>query len=140
MSKCRFTSKQWPCFLKDQHCQKNTKWACIHELKCLLIFKKIYKKEVESVSWRKILNVLCEELSKDKDFFNIGNEEKVRIKESRISSIKQKIYNIHSLSGEKIEGLYSRSNASKTTKEIFKKCKDWTSEMTGKEIEDLKLK
>ena len=127
MSKCCLNSKEWPCFLEDQNCQtKNKNWTCIHELKCLLIYKKIEDSEV--------LNYLCEKLAEDKDFSGIGNTKKVVIKESCISSIKQKIYNIHSLLGETIEGLGSRSNNSETTEKIVNECKDWTIEKLEQEI------
>jgi len=65
-------------------------------LKCLLVFKTIEKDKDVS-----LLDSLCESLAKCKVFNDIGKEGK---EESRISSIKQKIYNIHSYSKKKIPG------------------------------------
>ena len=96
MLKCSLKST-WPCFLYNQNCQnKNKNWACIHALKCLLVFKKIIDGGHE--------NNFCEELVKDEVFTDIGREtQNIDIKKSRESSVKQKIYNIHFLSKEKIE-------------------------------------
>ena len=131
ISKCSLKSA-WPCFLQNQNCQnKNKNWSCIHELKCLLIYKEINGGGDE--------NTLCKELAKDKVFTDIGKEtQNGNVEKSRESSIKQKIYNIHSLSRIKIKGLRVRENASDTTKEIFKICKDWTREELEQEIKKLK--
>ena len=127
MSKCSLKST-WPCFLQKRNCQnRNKNWACIHELKCLLIYKEINDGGDE--------NTLCKELAKDEVFTDIGKETQNRnIEKSREFSIKQKIYNIHSLSEKKIKGLRIQINASDTTREIFRICKDWTRKKMEQEI------
>jgi len=130
LSECSLKSKNWPCFLKNQSCQeRNKNWACIHELKCLLVFK-----QVEA---GKELSFLCKELAEDKDFRDIGTENR-NLETSCEYSIKQKVYNIHSLSEKKIPGLGVQDRASSTTKKIFKICENWTIEELKQEIKKLK--
>ena len=131
MSKCYLESKEWPCFLNDQNCKRNKKWTCIHELKCLLVFKQFEAGE--------LLNPLCEDLAEDKVFSVIGST-KEDIKKSRISSIKQKIYNIHFVSGKNIKRLGNRSNNSETTEKIFEICKDWSIDRLDQKIKKLEGK
>ena len=132
MSKCRLKSKEWPCLLEKQNCQsKNKNWACIHELKCLYVFKQIEKNDFDK-------NSLFEELAQNNIFTDIGKKtEKRSIKNSRISSIKQKIYNINFLSRKKIQNLGSRSNKSTTTEKIFEKYKNWDTEKLREKIKIL---
>ena len=101
MSKCDLKSKKWPCFLEKQSCkEKNKNWACIHELKCLYVFKQIEKNEFDKNG---LFEKLVKELAQDNIFTDIGKEAKtISSKNSRISSIKQKIYNIHFFSGKEI--------------------------------------
>ena len=132
MSECCLNSKAWTCLLEDNHCQTNNrKWACIHELKCLYVFKQIEDKKGE-------LNDLCEDLAEDKVFSVIGKTEK-DIKKSCISSIKQKIYNIHFLSDKKIKDLPIRSNRSEATKLIYKEFKNKSLEQIKNRLRNTNL-
>ena len=142
MSKCRFKPKNksqyWPCFLENKFCEKNRKWTCIHELKCLYLFKTIKRNNFYNKDFFK-------DLVKDNNFNHIGNRNKTSIIKSRKSSIQQKIYNMHyfsinNLKKKKIQGLGSRSNYSKTTEKILKKCKDWGIEELKEEIKKLENK
>ena len=135
MLKCflNSTKSTWPCFLQNQNCQnKNKNWTCIHELKCFLAFKRIKESDEDK---NEFFRKLVKELSKDRIFTGIGRKtEKISIEQSRISSIKQKIYNINYLSGREIRELGSRSNKSKTTEKIFNKYKNWTKEQLEQKI------
>ena len=74
MSKCYLKSKNWSCFLLNNYCQdKNKKWACIHELKCLFVFKQIEKNLFYDEN-------LVKKLVKDNDFNHIGNIKKQVLK------------------------------------------------------------
>ena len=130
MTRCSLKST-WPCFLQNQNCQKKNKnWACIHELKCLLVYKEIHDGADE--------NTLCKELAEDEIFAGIGKEtQSGNIEKSREFSIRQKIYNINSLSKKQIKGLRVQENASKTTIEIFEICKNWSKEKLEQEIKKL---
>ena len=122
MSECDLKLKEWPCFLEDRNCQKrNDNWTCIHELKCLHIFKQIEKNDFDK---NDLFEKLVKELAQDNVFSNIGKE-----KSSEGSceySIEQKIRNINSLSDKKIQKIKIQSRASKTTKKIFERCKGWS--------------
>ena len=133
MSKCCLKSKRWPCFLENQNCQKNKNknWTCIHELKCLYVFKQIEKNGFNKNRFEN----LVEELVQDNIFSNIGKEKSPE--GSCEYSIKQKIGNINSLSQKKIKEIRIQEKASKTTREIFERCKNWNIEELGKEIKNL---
>ena len=130
MSECRLNSKAWTCLLGGNHCRKkNRKWACIHELKCLYVFKQIEDKTGT-------IDHLSNELADDTDFSHIGEYEKNKEK-ARISSIEKKVFNINSLSKKKIKGLRVLENSSRATKLMFEKCKDWDKDTVNKEIRNL---
>ena len=131
MSKCYLQSKKWPCFLEDQNCQKrNRKWACVHELKCLHVFKQI---ETNDSDKKGLFEKLVEKLAQDNVFSGIGKGSEGSCE----YSIKQKIRNINSLSGKKIEEIENQSNASETTRKIFEKVQELGNRKTGKKIESL---
>ena len=139
MSKCYSKSKAWPCFLKNKHCQKkNRKWTCIHELRCLYIFKQVEENPLNS---NNLFEYLVQNLMRDKNFINyIGTTQSTNIEKSCKSSIQQKIYNIHHLyclSKNRIENLGKRSNYSEATKKIFEKCQDWNIKKLKEEIKNL---
>ena len=84
---------------------RSYKWNELHELKTLLVYKKINKGYGDQ-------NKLCEELSKDPAFVQAGIP---------LSSVKMKIQNITHLDTKGLKGLCSVSNLNK---EVFQKYKD----------------
>ena len=84
---------------------RSYKWNELHELKTLLIYKKITERYDEK-------DKLCEEFSKDPFFVQAGIP---------LSSIKMKIQNIIYLDTSGLKGL---SNVANLTKEIWQKYKD----------------
>ncbi|MCZ0932815.1 MAG: tyrosine--tRNA ligase [Oligoflexia bacterium] len=108
-------------FGKRKFKRVNLKWKEIHELKALLVYKKVsVKEEIKEDAKNKLKEKLCEEWAKDKDF---------EISDISPASIKMKFENNRYLDTGK--GL---PNYSKQNKEVFDKWKDSSIEELEQEI------
>ena len=117
-------------FGKRKFKRVNLKWEEIHELKTLLVYKKIsVKEDIKEEEKNKLTDKLCAELAKDEDF---------KRAQISLSSIKQKFENnryLDTKDSQDIKKVKGLKNYSEQNNKIFNQYKNYSIEDLEKEIE-----